>query len=137
TVDEDVVARLTGVGTVPLSQATARVYQAASVAKTAVRSLWKAAEAAEAAAVTTAAAAVSHHPATAAAAAKLAEATVAVGAIAGATAAAAAASAVEVKPPVVSGRTMRSGDNKGSNHSGSLSSAGLEPEIGNIVVAVK
>ncbi|CAM9802240.1 unnamed protein product, partial [Ectocarpus sp. 4 AP-2014] len=116
TVDEEVAARLTGVGTLPLSQATARVYQAASVAKTAVRSLWKAAEAAEAAAVTMAAAAVSaDYPATAAAAAKSAEATPAVGAKAGATAAAAAALGVEVKPPIVRGRKMTSGDNRGSN----------------------
>ena len=54
-VDEEVVARTTGVGALPLSQATTRVSQAAGMAKTVAFTVLKAAEAAEEAATTAAA----------------------------------------------------------------------------------
>lgn len=54
-VDEDVIACMTGVGTLPLPQATTRVSQAAHMAKTAALAVLEAAEAADAVATTAAA----------------------------------------------------------------------------------
>lgn len=104
-VNEEVVARTTGVTALPLSQANAqRVSEAASMAKTAAQHIVKAAEAAEAAADTAMAAVSSAQAVEAAAAAMLAAARETVDAAETPKPAAIASIKLEIDLPVVRDR---------------------------------
>ncbi|CAM9718347.1 unnamed protein product, partial [Ectocarpus sp. 12 AP-2014] len=126
---------MTGVGTLPLPQATSRVSQAASMAKRAALSVLKAAEAAEAAATTAAAAISAAEAAIEAATAKPAPAKIAVE-----EAEAAIARTISVKSemdPFVNYRRTPSGYKSGNKGSGSTSSAGVEAENCGVTAPVK
>lgn len=103
-VDEEVVARTTGVGTLPLSQATTRVSQAAGMAKTVALTVLKAAEVAEEAATTAATAVSAVHAPKATADAKSEEAKAAIEAADAAKAAATVALKSEIDPPIFRNR---------------------------------
>lgn len=110
-VDEEVVARTTGVGALPLFQATTKVSQAAGMARTVALTVLKAAEVAEEAAATAAAAVSAAISAKTTAAARSAAAEVAVEAAEAAKAAPEATKSTatvavksEIDPPILRDR---------------------------------
>ncbi|CAM9227835.1 unnamed protein product, partial [Ectocarpus sp. 12 AP-2014] len=120
-VDDEVVVHMTGVGALPLSQATERVSKAASTVKMEVLKVLKVVEAVEAATVRAAAAVSAAQAAKAAAAAKSAAAKAAVEAAEAAHAAAAALEA-DLDPPVVmADKRMPGGGNSGGADQGAMS----------------
>ncbi|CAM9144233.1 unnamed protein product, partial [Ectocarpus sp. 12 AP-2014] len=134
-VEEEVGARTAGLNALPLSQAAARVSQAASMAKAEAVKAVKAADAAEAAAARAAEVVSVAQAARAAAAAKSAAAKAAVEAAEAAQAAAAALEA-DIESPAGMGR-MLSGDKSGSEAQGTMSSTAFQVEHCDVKVAMK
>ncbi|CAN0444899.1 unnamed protein product, partial [Ectocarpus sp. 12 AP-2014] len=136
-IDEEVVARTTGVGALPLSQATEMVSQAASLVKTEAVNVLIAVEAVEAAADRAAAAVSAAQAAKGAAAAKSAAAKAAVEAAEAAHAAAAALEA-DLEPVVVMADTrMTNGGSSDRVDQGATSSRGSEVKDGGLNAETK